>query len=158
MTDLNTSYHYAGFGVRLLASLIDSVLLGILILPLMIHFFGWGYLLPPQLLEIFPLGTQAQLPLSNSLDFIVSYLLPAAVIIIFWIYRSATPGKMVLSLQIIDATTGVIPSSWQCLIRYVGYYISLLPFGLGFWWIIWDRRKQGWHDKLAHTIVIIKRK
>jgi len=37
----------------------------------------------------------------------------------------------------------------------VGYFIAFLPVGLGFFWIIWDKRKQGWHDKIAGTVVVI---
>jgi uncharacterized RDD family membrane protein YckC len=38
--------------------------------------------------------------------------------------------------------------------RYLGYFVSTIPFGLGLFWIGWDKRKQGWHDKLAGTVVI----
>ena len=53
-----------------------------------------------------------------------------------------------------------MPEPWgsasrkQLLLRYLGYYVSLLPVGLGFFWIGLDRRKQGWHDKLAGTLVV----
>ena len=40
------------------------------------------------------------------------------------------------------------------LLRYVGYIVSGLAIGLGFLWIIWDDKKQGWHDKIASTKVI----
>ena len=40
----------------------------------------------------------------------------------------------------------------------VGYPLSLLFFGLGIVWVLWDRRRQGWHDKLAKTVVIKERK
>ena len=43
---------------------------------------------------------------------------------------------------------------FEAIIRALGYYVSALPFLLGFFWIIWDRRKQGFHDKLANTVVI----
>jgi len=38
--------------------------------------------------------------------------------------------------------------------RYFGYYVSGLILALGFIWIAFDKRKQGWHDKLAGTLVI----
>ena len=43
---------------------------------------------------------------------------------------------------------------WVALLRYVGYIVSGIAIGLGFLWIIWDDKKQGWHDKIASTKVI----
>jgi uncharacterized RDD family membrane protein YckC len=74
--------------------------------------------------------------------------------ILFWIYKSATPGKMLFKVKIVDAKTGNAPTVKQAVIRYIGYYISILPMGLGLLWICWDKKKQGWHDKLAGTVVI----
>jgi uncharacterized RDD family membrane protein YckC len=38
--------------------------------------------------------------------------------------------------------------------RYFAYFVSTIPFCLGFLWVAFDKRKQGWHDKLAHTVVV----
>jgi len=38
--------------------------------------------------------------------------------------------------------------------RYFAYFISTIPLCLGFLWITFDRKKQGWHDKLAGTVVV----
>ncbi len=79
---------------------------------------------------------------------------PAIAIIIFWIYRQATPGKMLIHAKIVDATTGGKPSTGQMIGRYFAYYVSTIPLCLGFLWIAFDERKQGWHDKLAGTLVV----
>lgn len=71
-----------------------------------------------------------------------------------WIKLSTTPGKMLLSLKIVDATTHAPMTARQSIIRSLGYLVSMIPFGLGFVWAAFDGRKQGWHDKLAHTVVI----
>jgi len=75
-------------------------------------------------------------------------------VIIFWIYKSATPGKIATRLTIVDAKTGNKPSTRQFVIRYLGYYVSTLPLLLGFIWVGIDKRKQGFHDKLAGTVVL----
>jgi len=85
---------------------------------------------------------------------LINWVLPAVVIIVFWIYRSATPGKMILKLKIIDAKTGGKISTGQCIGRYFAYYVSIIPFMLGIIWVGFDDRKQGWHDKLAGTLVV----
>jgi len=38
--------------------------------------------------------------------------------------------------------------------RYFGYFLASIPLGLGLLWVAFDKRKQGWHDKLAGTVVI----
>jgi uncharacterized RDD family membrane protein YckC len=84
----------------------------------------------------------------------LNYILPAIAVIVFWIYKSATPGKMATKLMIVDAETGGRPSTSQFIGRYLGYYISMIPLFLGIIWVGFDKRKQGWHDKLAGTVVI----
>ena len=81
-------------------------------------------------------------------------LLPAVIFVGFWMWKSATPGKMIVSAKIVDAATLGEPSTGQLIVRYVGYFISSLVFCLGFLWIAFDKRKQGWHDKMASTVVI----
>lgn len=87
-------------------------------------------------------------------DVMVGYVLPAVAILVFWQYRSATPGKMFMSAEIVDAQTGGRPSTRQLVLRYVGYYVATIPLLLGLIWVAFDARKQGWHDKLAGTMVV----
>ena len=49
---------------------------------------------------------------------------------------------------------GAKPSTGQLIGRYFGYYVSTIPLFLGFVWVAFDPRKQGWHDKLAGTVVV----
>jgi uncharacterized RDD family membrane protein YckC len=79
---------------------------------------------------------------------------PAVATVLFWMYRQATPGKMALGLRVVDATTGRPASTGQLVGRYLGYYVSMIPLLLGLLWVAFDPRKQGWHDKLAHTVVV----
>lgn len=64
-----------------------------------------------------------------------------------------TPGKMLLGLRVIQASGDPLTPGIAFL-RWVGYLISGPVFCLGFLWIAFDGRKQGWHDKIAATIVI----
>ncbi|MBI5040765.1 MAG: RDD family protein [Gammaproteobacteria bacterium] len=83
-----------------------------------------------------------------------SLLLAAPMIAVWWWGFQGTPGKLLLGCRIVDARSGGRPQVWQVLVRLLGYALSALPLGLGFLWIIWDRRHQGWHDKLARTLVV----
>lgn len=64
---------------------------------------------------------------------------------------------MAVSAKIVDAKTGNAASTGQLIGRYLAYYLSLVPFCLGFIWVAFDKRKQGWHDKLAGTVVVRKK-
>ncbi|HGF7539172.1 TPA: RDD family protein, partial [Vibrio cholerae] len=84
----------------------------------------------------------------------LSWVFPIIAIITFWIYRQATPGKIAICAKIVDAKTGAQPTLQQYIVRYLGYIVATIPLGLGILWVAWDPRKQGWHDKLAGTVVI----
>lgn len=132
---------YAGFWIRTGAAIIDSILVLIIIVPVLTAIYGAEYWASDSLIQ-------------GSWDVLFNYVLPAIAVIIFWIYRSATPGKMVTRLTIVDAKTGGKPSVGQFIGRYLAYYVSMIPLFLGFIWVGIDKRKQGWHDKLAGTVVI----
>jgi len=66
-----------------------------------------------------------------------------------------TPGKMLLGLRVIQASGDPITPGLAFL-RWVGYFFSTIPFFLGFLWIAFDCRKQGWHDRIAATLVIFE--
>jgi hypothetical protein len=61
---------------------------------------------------------------------------------------------MAIHARIVDARTLGRPSLGQLIGRYAGYTVSVLPLGFGLVWVGWDPRKQGWHDKLAGTVVV----
>jgi len=141
MRSENPGRTYVGFWNRTAAALIDSALILVITLPLQ-HLLSSG-----------ELGLSSVRP-TSVWDVLVSYVLPAAAILMFWKYRSATPGKMFMSAEIVDAMTGGKPGTRQLVLRYVGYYISTLPLLLGLIWVAIDPKKQGWHDKLAGTVVV----
>jgi uncharacterized RDD family membrane protein YckC len=77
-----------------------------------------------------------------------------AVTLLCWLYWSATPGKILLRMKIVDARTRGPISRTQALLRAFGYIISTLPLGLGFFWMSLNKKRQGWHDILAGTLVV----
>ncbi|MDH4073498.1 MAG: RDD family protein [Gammaproteobacteria bacterium] len=134
---------YAGFWIRVGATIIDTLLILLLTLPLLVAIYGWDYF------DVEKTGF-----IAGATDFILTWVAPAIAVIVFWMYKQATPGKMALSIRIVDATTGSPPSAGQCVGRYFSYYVSIIPVAFGLIWVGFDRRKQGWHDKLAGTVVI----
>lgn len=68
--------------------------------------------------------------------------------------RGQTLGKRAVGIRVVDSTTGERIGYGRGVLRYFGRYISSLPLGLGYLWVLVDREKQTWHDKLARTVVV----
>ncbi|CAM3859106.1 RDD family protein [Paracidovorax anthurii] len=148
MSDDNTGlpdFEYVGFWARVGASLIDTVLLVLVTVPLLVSIYGWQYFKSEKLLV-------------GLADFLISWVLPAVAVVLFWITRQATPGKMAFGARVVDAVTGKPLTPRQSVGRYLAYFVSTIPLGLGLLWVAFDRRKQGWHDKLAGTVVVRAKK
>ena len=126
---------YVGFWARLGAWFLDCILVIIFIFPAFlvrefVNYYG-GILL-----------------------YWVLCILGHIIILVLWFTKQASIGKMAFSVKIVDAKTGGVPTKGQLIGRYFAYLLSSLPLGLGFLWIAFDSKKQGWHDKLAGTAVI----
>ncbi len=125
--------NYASFWQRLAAAIIDSVLFGILS-SLLSGVLGGG---------------------SGS---ILDYL-PA---VLYWVYAvymlvtyGATLGKMALKIRVESETTGANLTWKEAFLReVVGKFLSSILLALGYLWVLWDPKKQGWHDKLGKSVVV----
>jgi len=89
---------------------------------------------------------------------VAGYLSTAAVIffnyIYFYLRRGQSFGKRFIGIRVVR--TDGRPLDYQTIVlrHIVGYPLSALFFGLGIVWMLWDGRRQGWHDKLAKTVVV----
>src|SRR4029077_15761260 len=76
-----------------------------------------------------------------------------AYFIVFLVLAGATPGKKIVGLQVVR--TNREPLGWiRATVRFFGYWISAICFFLGFLWVLIDRPRQAWHDRLADTYVV----
>ncbi|MBI2410408.1 MAG: RDD family protein [Candidatus Kerfeldbacteria bacterium] len=131
-------FQYAGFWIRFLACILDWVVLGII-----------GYIL---------FGNEVTRIESGSIS--VRYtgwknIIPFLYVLLFWLWLSATPGKLICRIKIIEIDGSKL--SWQkALIRMFSYIPSALALFIGFIWAGFDSKKQAWHDKIAKTYVVKK--
>lgn len=132
---------YAGFWIRFGALLIDIVVIMIVIYVPLSFIYGDDYWVGDQYYYGF-------------WDVMFGDVLPLVATVWFWTRYRATPGKMATKLEIVDAKTGNTISTGQAIGRYFAYILAALPLCLGFIWVGIDKRKQGFHDKLAGTVVI----
>lgn len=138
---------YVGFWARVGAALIDTVAMVVVFTPLF-ALLGIGIEVQADAQDL------PQLPPDYWSDLAAQQLIAAAAIVAFWIWRMATPGKMVVGAVIVDAETLGKPGPAQLVLRYLAYFVSTIPLCLGLLWVAWDPRKQGWHDKIAGTLVV----
>jgi len=135
----NKDLEYATFLDRFLATIMDIIFV---LIPLAF----WQYI------------TEEIISDGHIIKFLFEWLIPFVITMIFWIKLGATPGKLIMKMYIVDQYTGEKMDILKSFIRYVGYIPSLLIFCIGFIWIIFDDRKQSWHDKIAGTVVIEERR
>lgn len=120
----------ASFGKRFLALLIDGLIIGVA-----------GRIL----------GTILG---GGSLGQTVSTALGLLYYVYFEGGQGATLGKKVLKLKVVS-TAGASPIGYgSAAVRYIGRIVSAIPIGLGYFWMLWDKDRQTWHDKIASTYVV----
>jgi uncharacterized RDD family membrane protein YckC len=128
-----------GFGKRLVAAIIDLFIFAIVVNVLQIFIFRNGFLSPREL---------------DAMKLLFSTLGGLAYYIIMWArFDGATIGKKILKIKIVN-DDGSALTDQAVILRFLGYILSAIPLLLGFFWILWDREKKGWHDKIAKTRVI----
>tara|TARA_B100001094_G_scaffold332619_1_gene405472 strand:- start:743 stop:1207 length:465 start_codon:yes stop_codon:yes gene_type:complete len=138
----NQQIYYAGFWKRICAFALDALLQTLVIS------FPLYFLLNSS--SSFDYHSLAALWLESGLI--------ALFVIVFWRYKSATPGKMLFHMEVVDAQTlAPLPTS-RLILRYFSYLLSILPLFLGVFMMGWTERKQGLHDKIARSVVVIKQK
>ena len=70
-----------------------------------------------------------------------------------WTWKGTTLGGIVLNLKVVRYD-GTALNFLVALVRALTAVFSAMVFFLGFFWIGWNPDKQGWHDKIAGTVVV----
>ena len=142
-----SNYSYvtlASLGLRIGAFLIDYILtMLILAIPLVIAVY---------------LKRRLQALTSANVVVTLGYLTTAGALIFNLIYSCARNGKSFgktfIGLRVVRLDGKPMDFKTALTRNLIGYTVSLIVFGLGFLWMFWDSKQQGWHDKLAKTIVV----
>ena len=127
----------AGFGRRLLAALLDGILLGVI-----------GAILGGILGGI--LGDSGA-ALANVLGIAIGIAYYGT---LEGGPRGQTLGKRALGIRVIDFNAGGPIGFGRAVIRYLARILSFLPLLLGYFWMLWDKQSQTWHDKLSTAVVV----
>jgi uncharacterized RDD family membrane protein YckC len=138
---------YAGFWRRFAALILDYILFSSILFLIGYCVHGSDYL---------RWAMNPERATYNIADVLLTYILGPVVIAAFWVRMAATPGKLLLGCRVVDAATLKPPRVGQALLRCFGYLVSFIPLCFGFIYAAWDPRKQGLHDKIARTLVIVE--
>ncbi len=65
-----------------------------------------------------------------------------------------TVGKRALGIRVYDFRQGGSIGYGRGFLRQIGKYLSAIPLGLGYLWMLWDKEKQCWQDKIAGSVVV----
>lgn len=72
---------------------------------------------------------------------------------LFWILGGQTPGKKLLKTKLVKADCSAFTYK-DAFIRYWTWMLGVAMFGIGYFWIAWEKDKRGWNDLAAKTYVI----
>ena len=142
---------FGGFGPRLLAYLVDTLILV-------------GVITVLVLLVAIPFARSAGNRVGSSLTPAEGIFVTLVILIVlgvmlgyfpwFWTRGGATPGMKLMNLRVVRDSDGGPLSVGQAILRLIGYWVSSFAFYLGFIWIFIDKRRRGWHDLIAGTVVV----
>jgi len=132
----------AGLGLRCGAFLIDYIIIA-LALTVSLTLAAW-------------IKRSWMAPSAANMVITMGYLVAGGLVFYNWVYLYAhggrSLGKNFIGLRVIRTDGASLDYRTAALRHIIGYPISLL--GLGILWMLVDSKQQGWHDKLAGTIVI----
>ena len=120
----------AGFGQRLVAAIIDGIIVGVV-------------------------GAVLGVIVRNGLGGLLSLALGIAYY--GWLEGSPsgqTIGKRTMGIRVYDLRQGGPIGTGRAIGRYFAKIISAIPCLLGYFWMLWDKEKQTWHDKLVGSVVV----
>lgn len=142
-------YAYGGFGERLMAYILDIVIVTAIIVAIGIV----GGLVTMAGAR----GDNGLLAGSGILLIIVAAFVVSIVYFpYFWAKGGQTPGMRPFGLRVVRDRDGGPVSAGSAILRLIGYWIDGLVFYIGYIWIFIDKRKRGWHDLIAGTVVVKK--
>lgn len=153
-----TTYQFAGFWRRFVAYSIDGFIISIIFFILgiiaAIAYFA-GAMAGDSRAWVTGLTDPGRMAEFTTCIWLFTMILNMAYFTYFHGSNGRTPGKMLMGLQVISIDGKPI-SFGIAFLRSVGYLVSSIVFCLGYIWIAFDKKKQGWHDKIAGTVVIVR--
>ncbi len=138
---------FASHGGRLVAYIVDGILVSILVtvVALLLSFGVAAFAVA---------GADGLAVLGGILVLVAVMAVSIGYFPWFWVKGGATPGMRIFNLRVVRDRDGG-PIGWsEAFLRLVGFWVSSIVFYLGFAWILIDKRRRGWHDIIAGTVMV----
>ncbi len=137
----------ASHGARLVASIVDGILVGVMVtvVALALPFLTAGLVVS---------GAPVLAAVVGLLVIVAAFLVTLGYFPWFWAHGGATPGMRMFSLRLVRDRDGGPLGRGEAILRLVELWISGAVLYLGFVWILVDRRRRGWHDLIAGTVMV----
>ncbi len=148
---------YAGFWIRLVARIVDGVIVAI---PVGVVFFVFIAIAGgiASTANSSDQNAQAALGLGIVGVWLLVVLLATVGTIVYYVYfwgtSGSTLGMRLFRLRLVDANTGGPIGIGRAVIRYLMTFVNTMACYIGWIWVAFDPRKQGWHDHVANSVVI----
>lgn len=147
---------YASFGARFGAYLIDAIVQLVFTVPAIIAFFA-----VPTEIEFCTVNDEPALcEVPTGAGWAIIVALAAAGTIAFWVIyckkvaNGQSWGQKTTGVRIVDVRTGTSISAGRVFGRQICRIFSQFFCFLGYFWMLWDKQKQTWHDKMINTVVV----
>ncbi|MEW6399145.1 MAG: RDD family protein [Bacillota bacterium] len=137
---------YASFGRRLVAYILDGIIVDVALVIVAFVLAGVG------------LAGGASPESIKHTTAIIGLLLGLTYATLFTGLLGQTPGKMALGIKVVGPGGGPPGIGRAFLREVIGKFLSGLILLLGYLWMLWDAKKQCWHDRLADTVVVLTEK
>jgi uncharacterized RDD family membrane protein YckC len=138
---------FASHGARLVAYVVDAILVGVLVTIVAV-------LLSVGVAALAVAGADGLAVLGGLLVVVAIFAVSLGYFPWFWVKGGATPGMRIFRLKVVRDRDGG-PLGWgEAFLRLFGFWVSSLVFYLGFAWILIDKRRRGWHDIIAGTVMV----
>jgi uncharacterized RDD family membrane protein YckC len=144
---------YGGFWIRFVAVIIDGIIVSIPVFILGVILGVAAAVASNASGNSNSSGANAATTGVGLLVELIGVVISIGYFIYFW-GRGQTLAMRLFHLRVADATTGQPIGYGRAALRYVGYLLSAIVCYIGLIWAAFDSRKQGWHDKIASTVVL----
>jgi uncharacterized RDD family membrane protein YckC len=138
---------FGGYGARLVGYIVDGLIQGVVFTLVSIILLAIG---------VGAINTDSGAVAGASVItwIVLGFLITFLYFPYFWTHGGQTPGMRLFHIRVVRDSDGG-PVGWgSAFLRLIGYWISSMVFYIGFLWVFVDRRRRGWFDLIAGTVVI----
>ena len=129
---------FAGPGARLVAYIVDVIVVTVMVI----------------VLTVLSVALVVTIPVLAVLPILAVIVVPLLYFPYYWSRSGQTPGMKMMGIRVVRDRDGGPVTGGQAVLRLIGYWVSGFVFYLGYIWIFIDKRKRGWHDLIAGTVVV----